>query len=62
MKTTRSHGNFVGLLCTVPGCDAVISRSDNLGKHIRTVHEGDTSTTLRRRGVRRSRRDGYSAD
>ena len=62
MRTTRNHGNLVGLLCTVPGCDAVISRSDNLGKHIRTVHEGDTSTTLRRQGARKRRRNGDIAE
>lgn len=62
MRTTRNHGNFVGLLCTVPGCDAVISRSDNLVKHIRTVHEGDTSTMLRRQGARKRRRDGDTAE
>lgn len=62
MRTTRNHGSIVGLLCNVPGCNAVISRSDNLGKHIRTVHEGDTSTTLRRPSARKRRRDGDTVE
>ena len=62
MRTTRNHGTFAGLLCTVPGCNAVISRSDNLGKHIRTVHEGDKSTMLRRQGARKRRRDGDTSE
>ena len=37
-RTTAGHGNAVGLPCTEPGCSAILSRSDNLGKHIRTVH------------------------
>ena len=37
-RTTVGHGNVVGLACTVPGCKAILSRSDNLGKHMRTVH------------------------
>ena len=37
-RTTAGHGNAVGLPCTVPGCSATLSRSDNLGKHMRTVH------------------------
>ena len=41
MRTSRDHGNAVGLVCTAPGCGAVFSRSDNLGKHVRTVHGGD---------------------
>lgn len=62
MRTTRNHGTFVALLSTVPGCNAVISRSDNLGKHIRTVHEGDKSTMLRRQGARKRRRDGDNTE
>lgn len=62
MRTTRNHGSVVGLLCTVPGCNAVISRSDNLVKHIRTVHEGDTSTTLRQQVSRKRRRYGDAAE
>lgn len=59
MRTMRDHGNAVGLLCTVPGCGSILSRSDNLGKHIRTVHQGDTGTMLRRQDARkRRRRDG----
>lgn len=61
MRTTRNHGSVVGLLCTVPGCNAVISRSDNLVKHIRTVHEGDTGT-LRQQVARKRRRDGNAAE
>ena len=37
-RTTAGHGNTVGLHCTVPGCSAILSRSDNLGTHMRTVH------------------------
>ena len=37
-RTTAGHGNAIGLPCTVPGCSAILSRSDNLGKHMRTVH------------------------
>ena len=61
-RTTRNHGSIVGLLCDVPGCNAVISRSDNLVKHIRTVHEADMSTTLRRQGARKRRRDRDAAE
>ncbi|KAF6232232.1 hypothetical protein HO173_009615 [Letharia columbiana] len=61
MRTSRDHGNAVGLLCTMPGCGANLSRSDNLGKHIRTLHQGDTGTRLRRQGARIRRRGGYSA-
>lgn len=57
MRTTRNHGSIVGLSCTMPGCNAVISRSDNLAKHIRTKHGGDTRTTLRRQDARKRRRD-----
>lgn len=56
MRTTRDHGNEVGLLCTVRGCGAVLSRSDNLGKHVRTVHPGVRSEMLRRAGARKRRR------
>ena len=62
MRTTRDHGSVVGLLCTVPGCNATISRSDNLVKHIRTVHEGNTSTTLRQQDSRKRRRSGNAAE
>ena len=60
IRTTRDHGNNVGLLCKVPGCNAVISRSDNLGKHMRTVHE-NYSATLKRQGARKRRRDSDDA-
>ena len=59
IRTTSDHGNIVGLLCIVPGCNTVISRSDNLAKHMRTVHE-DNKATLKRRGTRKRRR--YSDD
>ena len=36
-RTTVGHGNAVGLACTMPGCKAIFSRSDNLAKHMRTV-------------------------
>lgn len=62
VRTTRNHGNMVGHMCTVPGCNVVISRSDNLGKHLRTVHEGNQSTTLRRQGARKRRRDRDSPE
>lgn len=62
MRTTRNHGTFMALSCTVPGCNAVISRSDNLDKHIRTVHKGDESTMLRRQGARKRRRDVDTAE
>ena len=58
--TTPDHGNVVGLPCTVPGCNAVISRSDNLAKHMRTVHD-DNSATLKRRGAKKRRRDSDDA-
>ena len=56
MRTTRDHGNAVGLLCTVPGCGAEFSRSDNLGKHFKTVHGEDAGGMLRRAGARKRRR------
>ena len=62
MRTTRNHGNLVALLCTVPGCNAVISRSDNLGKHIRTVHKGEEHTMLRRQGARKRRKNGDTTE
>lgn len=62
MRTTRNHGSAVGLPCTVPGCNAIISRSDNLVKHIRTVHEGHTSNMLRQQSARKRRRDGDAAE
>ena len=60
MRTTRDHGNIVGLLCRVPGCNAVFSRTDNLAKHVRTVHE-DNGATLKRQGARKRRRDSDDA-
>ena len=33
-----THDNKARRPCTVPGCTAMLSRSDNLGKHMRTVH------------------------
>lgn len=59
MRTTRNHGNAVGLSCTVPGCDAILSRSDNLGKHMRTVHQGqgDVGMILSRQDAKKRRRD-----
>lgn len=56
MRTTREHGNAVGLLCPIPGCGVTLSRSDNLGKHIKTVHGGDTDAVLRRADARKRRR------
>ena len=60
IRTMRDHGSIVGLLCKVPGCNTVISRSDNLAKHMRTVHEGN-SATLKRRGAEKRRRDSDDA-
>ena len=61
MRTTRNHGNIVGLRCRVPGCNTVISRSDNLAKHRRTVHEENASATSERPGTRKRRRGGDTA-
>ena len=33
-----THGNKARPPCTMPGCSATSSRSDNLSKHMRTVH------------------------
>ena len=33
-----AHGDEAKPSCPIPGCHAILSRSDNLGKHIRTVH------------------------
>ena len=60
MRTTRDHGNAVGLPCTV--CGSTISRSDNLGKHMRTVHGEDTGALLRRASSRKRRRDTKNAE
>ena len=39
-RTRRHHGSTViAYSCTVPGCSKTLSRSDNLGKHMRTVHK-----------------------
>ena len=54
MRTTRDHGNAVGLVCTV--CNSIISRSDNLGKHMRTVHGEGTGALPQRAGARKRRR------
>ena len=61
IRTTRDHGKIVGLLCSVPGCNTVFSRTDNLATHMRTVHADDTSATLRRQGARKRRRDSDDA-
>ena len=37
-RTKAGHVNVVGLPCKVPGCNAILSRSDNLDKHMRQVH------------------------
>ena len=60
MRTTRDHGNAVGLVCMV--CGSTISRSDNLGKHMRTVHGEGTGALLRRAGARKRRRDTEGAE
>ena len=60
MRTTRDHGNAVGLVCMV--CGSTISRSDNLNKHMRTVHGDETGATLRRTGARKRRRDCDGAE
>ena len=61
MRTMRHHGNEVGLPCPVSGCGKVLSRKDNLGKHVRTVHGGDnTGVMLRRAGAGKRRR--YAED
>ena len=33
-----AHGSEARPSCPIPGCHAILSRSDNLGKHVRTVH------------------------
>ena len=45
IRTTRDHGSIVGLQCKVPGCSTVINRTDNLAKHMRTVHGDNTNAT-----------------
>ena len=43
------------------GCGKILSRTDNLGKHVRAVHGGDdTGAVLRRAGARKRRR--YAED
>ena len=60
-RTMRDHGNEVGHLCSVEGCGKIFSRTDNLGKHVRTVHGGDDAgEVLRRAGAMKRRR--YTED
>ena len=57
IRTTRDHGNEVGHLCSVSGCGKILSRRDNLNKHVRMVHGGDnTGAVLRRAGAKKKRR------
>lgn len=62
MRTTRDHGNTVGHLCPVAGCGAVLSRSDNMGKHIRTLHQGNEGVLQRPQGARKRGRDSEDAE
>ena len=53
MRTTREHSNTVGFTCRRPGCGTIMSRSDNLKKHVKAVHQGDAGTSL---GQQRARK------
>ena len=56
IRTTRDHGIAVGLPCSVEGCGKILSRTDNLGKHMRTVHGGDNAGAVLRRADAMKRR------
>lgn len=56
MLRTLGCGNAVGCPCPMPGCGSVLSRSDNLGQHMRMVHGGDTDAVARESGARKRRR------
>lgn len=56
MRRTRGCGNTAGCPCPKPGCGMVLSRSDNLGQHIKTVHGGDTDAVVGETGARKRRK------
>lgn len=60
MRTTKRHRDGIGLSYRIEGCKSILSRSDNMGKHLRTVHHIDIPS--RSQGTKKRRRSSDVQD
>ncbi|KAL2039521.1 hypothetical protein N7G274_007793 [Stereocaulon virgatum] len=54
MRTSKIHSGYAGFKCPEPGCSSRLRRTDNLGKHLQTIH-GLSSPVQKHDAIRRSR-------
>lgn len=59
-RTTKRHRDGIGLSYRIEGCVSILSRSDNMGKHLRTVHHIDIPS--RSQGTKKRRRSSDVQD
>lgn len=54
MRTSKIHSGYARFKCPEPGCSSRLMRTDNLGKHLQTMH-GLSSPIQKNDAIRRSR-------